>query len=327
MHRGEEMPLTTPRHRHGRGADRDEPQGLRRRRRRRCRRAARRDHHRRRPAAPPRGAARAVGRGGDDPGAADDRDDGARLRGARRDERPQDHHALRRPTRTTRRGRRGSSTSTTACAPASADAMASDPGLHSRIVGILKVGLPLVALGMLASLFLVQTDDRLRRRPRLLAGRHRLAGRGAAHHQPDLHRHHPGRGQLPLHRGADRARRGPARAGARSPASPARSRCTTGRWSGSRPTTGDLHIPTQRLDVAGNVRLRTSDGYRINAEQATLDLRAGSIVAGNTVETTGPLGRIDSGSLTVQPAAASGEARRFSFANGVRLIYEPPDSK
>jgi len=63
------------------------------------------------------------------------------------------------------------------------------------------------------------------------------------------------------------------------------------------------------------------------AEQATLDLKAGSLVAGNTVETTGPLGRIDSGSLTIQPAAASGEARRFSFGNGVRLVYRPSDTK
>ena len=91
--------------------------------------------------------------------------------------------------------------------------------------------------------------------------------------------------------------------------------------------TGDLHIPTERLDVAGNVRIRTSDGYRMAAEQATLDLRAGSLIAGNTVETTGPLGQIDSGSLTIQPAAASGEARRFSFGNGVRLVYDPPDTR
>ena len=90
--------------------------------------------------------------------------------------------------------------------------------------------------------------------------------------------------------------------------------------------TGDLHIPTERLDLAGNVRIRTSEGYRMNSEQATLDLQAGSLVAGNAVETTGPLGRIDSGSLTVEPAAESGEARRFSFGNGVRLVYDPPNS-
>ena len=39
--------------------------------------------------------------------------------------------------------------------------MPAGPGLYSRVVAILKVGLPLVAVGLLASLFLVQTDDRL----------------------------------------------------------------------------------------------------------------------------------------------------------------------
>ena len=39
--------------------------------------------------------------------------------------------------------------------------MPAGPGLHSRVVAVLKVGLPLVAVGLLASLFVVQTDDRL----------------------------------------------------------------------------------------------------------------------------------------------------------------------
>src|SRR4051812_14122297 len=39
--------------------------------------------------------------------------------------------------------------------------MAFAGGWHSRIVAVLKVGLPLIALGLLAALFLVQTDDRL----------------------------------------------------------------------------------------------------------------------------------------------------------------------
>ena len=39
--------------------------------------------------------------------------------------------------------------------------MAAGPGLHSRVVAILKVGLPLVALALLSGLFLAQPDDRL----------------------------------------------------------------------------------------------------------------------------------------------------------------------
>ncbi len=90
-------------------------------------------------------------------------------------------------------------------------------------------------------------------------------------------------------------------------------------------TTGDLDVPTQRLDLSGNVMIETSDGYRIDTDKATLDLRKGAFVAGDHVESRGPLGQITSGSLHVAPAAPTGEARRFSFGDGVRLVYDPPD--
>jgi lipopolysaccharide export system protein LptC len=203
--------------------------------------------------------------------------------------------------------------------------MATDPALHSRIVGILKVGLPLVALGMLASIFLVQTDDRLAGDLVFSRGDIAALGEGLRITNPTF---------TGTTRGEDRFRFTAALI-VPDAAPPERAKITElsgevelhgGPVVGLEADAGDLHIPTQRLDVAGNVRLRTSEGYRINAEQATLDLKTGSIVAGNAVETTGPLGRIDSGSLTVEPAAADGEVRRFSFANGVRLIYEPPGS-
>jgi lipopolysaccharide export system protein LptC len=204
--------------------------------------------------------------------------------------------------------------------------VAADPGLHSRIVGILKVGLPLVALGMLASIFLVQTDDSLGGNIVFSQGDIDALGEGLKITNPTF---------TGTTAGQDRFRFTAALVEPDA-APPERARITTlagevalhnGPTVELEADTGDLHIPTERLDVAGDVRISTSEGYRIHAEQATLDLAAGSIVAGNAVETTGPLGRIDSGSLAVAPAASSGEARRFSFGNGVRLIYEPSDSE
>jgi lipopolysaccharide export system protein LptC len=204
--------------------------------------------------------------------------------------------------------------------------VAAAPGLHSRIVGILKVGLPLVALGMLASIFLVQTDDSLGGNIVFSQGDIDALGEGLKITNPTF---------TGTTAGQDRFRFTAALVEPDA-APPERARITTlagevalhnGPTVELEADTGDLHIPTERLDVAGDVRIRTSEGYRIHAEQATLDLAAGSIVAGNAVETTGPLGRIDSGSLAVAPAASSGEARRFSFGNGVRLIYEPSDSE
>jgi lipopolysaccharide export system protein LptC len=204
--------------------------------------------------------------------------------------------------------------------------MATGPGLHSRVVGVLKVGLPLVALGLLSALFLGQGDDRLGGNLVFSRGDIAALGEGLRISNPTF---------TGTTRGED-SFRFTAELVEPDAAPPQRAKITTlsgeialhnGPVVAVDAATGDLDIPTQRLDLTGNVRIETSDGYRIRAEKVTLDLRAGSLVAGDAVESTGPLGRIDSGSLRVAPAAATGEARRFSFGSGVRLVYDPPDTE
>jgi lipopolysaccharide export system protein LptC len=200
--------------------------------------------------------------------------------------------------------------------------MAAAPGLYSRIVAILKFALPLVALGMLASIFLVQTDDTLG---------------GVVFSQGDVEALGDGlRISNPVFtgttRGEDRFRFTAAQV-VPDAAPPERAAITelagtielaNGPTVTLSASEGDLDIPTERLDMRGEVEIETSDGYRIDADKATLDLRAGAFVAGDRVLSRGPLGTITSGSLHVAPAAESGDARRFSFANGVKVIYEPP---
>ena len=201
--------------------------------------------------------------------------------------------------------------------------MATGPGLHSRIVAILKVGLPLIALGMLASLFLINAEDG--------------GGEGLVFSRGDIEALGSGlRVSNPLFTGTTRGGdsfRFTAELVVPDAAPPERAKITA--LSGEvdlvdgpvvevDAADGDLHIPTQRLDLSGAVRIETSDGYSVSAEKVTLDLKAGALVAGDAVESVGPLGRIDSGSLMVAPAAETGDARRFSFGNGVRLIYDPP---
>jgi lipopolysaccharide export system protein LptC len=202
--------------------------------------------------------------------------------------------------------------------------MPAGPGLYSRVVAVLKVGLPLVAAGLLASLFLVQTDDRLGGNVEFSPGDVEALGSGLRIDNPTF------TGET---RGGDRFRFTAARVEPDA-APPERARIadlagTLQLLNGPAVTlkadTGDLHIPSERLDLTGEVVITTSDGYRLVADKATLDLRAGGIVAGDKVVTTGPLGAITSGSLHVAPAAAAGDARRFSFSDGVRLVYDPPD--
>ena len=196
------------------------------------------------------------------------------------------------------------------------------PGLHSRVVAVLKVGLPLVAVGLLASLFVVQTDDRLGGNVVFSPGDVEALGSGLRIDNPTF---------TGTTRSDDRFR---FTAAVVEPdaAPPTRARITTldgtldlhdGPVLTVSAKAGDLDIPTQRLDLGGQVVITTSDGYRMVTDKATIDLRAGAFVAGDKVVSTGPLGEITSGSLHVAPAAATGEARRFSFSDGVRLIYHP----
>lgn len=203
--------------------------------------------------------------------------------------------------------------------------MAGGPGLYSRMVAVLKVGLPLVAVGLLASLFLVQTDDRLGGNVVFSPGDVEALGSGLSITGPTF---------TGTTRGGDRFR---FTADLVEPdaAPPKRAHITTldgtldlrdGPEVTLSARTGDLDVPTQRLDIAGDVVITSSDGYRMVTDKATIDLRAGAFVAGDRVVSTGPLGEITSGSLHVAPANSSGEARRFSFSDGVRLVYDPPDS-
>jgi lipopolysaccharide export system protein LptC len=203
--------------------------------------------------------------------------------------------------------------------------MPAGPGLYSRVVAVLKVGLPLVAVGLLASLFLVQTEDRLGGNVVFSPGDVEALGSGLRIDNPTF---------TGTTQGEDRFRFTAALVEPDA-APPERAHITTlsgtlalenGPEVSVRAETGDLDIPTQRLDLSGQVVITTSDGYRMVTDKATIDLAAGAFVAGDKVVTTGPLGEIISGSLHVAPAAETGEARRFSFSDGVRLVYDPPDS-
>lgn len=202
--------------------------------------------------------------------------------------------------------------------------MALRPEVHSRVVTILKLGLPLVALALVASVFLVQTDDRL--------------GGSIAFSDADLAELGHGLSlRNSVFTGTTRSNdrfRFTAALVVPDAAPPKRAAITT--LDGSLdltdgPTvtlaadTGDLDIASQRLDISGNVRITSSDGYDLVADKATIDLVSGSFVAGDDVRTTGPVGVITSGNLHVTPDASTGQARRFSFSNGVHVVYDPPD--
>jgi len=201
--------------------------------------------------------------------------------------------------------------------------MAAGPGFYSRVVVVLKVALPLLALGMLSTLFLIQPDDRIG--GDLVFSRGDLAALGSGLRIRDAAFNGTTRGGDAFRFEAEEV--------VPDAAPPTRAAITAlsggidfaaGPTVEVRADRGDLDIPTQLLVLTGDVLIETSDGYRMRAERVELDLRAGTMQAGEPVATEGPLGRIDSQTVAVTPAAGEGDARRILFGNGVRVVYDPP---
>lgn len=200
--------------------------------------------------------------------------------------------------------------------------MAAPLGLHSRIVAVLKVGLPLVAVGMIAAMFLIQTDDRTGREIQFSQGDIDALGEGLRITNPtfsgttrdgDLFRFDadlvipdaapPTRAEITGLSGELKSQDG-----------------TTLRLTAE---AGSLDIESQHLDLSGDVRIETSDGYRMDSEMVAVDLQGGVLRSDAPIRTVGPLGSIEAGTLAIENEAPGAPSRRISFGNGVRLIYLP----
>lgn len=202
--------------------------------------------------------------------------------------------------------------------------MASDPGLYSRLVAILKVLLPLVALGLLSALFLVPTEDRPGQAVIFSRGDIAALGEGMRVVNPTF---------TGTTDDEDRFRFD-ALLVIPDAAPPTKASITSieGRieFVGGLDVdliaaSGELDIPEDMLELAGDVQIDTSDGYSLRTEQLSVDLDLGLIEAREAVEATGPVGRIDAGRMRISPAdGTTDDTRRFLFGNGVRLIYDPP---
>lgn len=201
--------------------------------------------------------------------------------------------------------------------------MSNGPGLHTRIVAILKVGFPIVAAGLFLSVFVFRPEED-------------EAG-AIVFSEADLDQ--LGRGMQitnPTFTGA--SREGDAFrfvADLVEPDAAPPTRASISNLSGEidfvsgldlsvRAETGELTIADHMLDLAGSVRAETGDGYVLSADQLSIDLAHGTLQGRGDVETTGPMGHIRSETLEVAPSRAGATDRRFSFGNGVRLIYDPP---
>jgi lipopolysaccharide export system protein LptC len=76
------------------------------------------------------------------------------------------------------------------------------------------------------------------------------------------------------------------------------------------------------LDLEGNVRLSTSTGYRLETGKLVTNLATTGINAPSAVSGRGPAGRLEAGSMSL---TTNGETQVLVFKNGVKLIYDPKE--
>lgn len=228
--------------------------------------------------------------------------------------------------------------------------MAARDNVHSRLVAWLKILLPLAALGMLSTLFLFshridptkairysKVDvKKLAREPQVTAPDYAGVTQdgtavtvSAAVAQPLTKAEAPD----------------PTRPGASASGIVARFERKDGATTTVEAPQGRVDPVKGQMQLAGGVRINTSDGYSIRTEGLTGALDRTHLQSIGTVTATGPMGRIEAGGMVISapavpvaPAAAAMQATQAKsagsaaavpgpyvlvFNGGVKLIYTP----
>ncbi|MFC6636097.1 LPS export ABC transporter periplasmic protein LptC [Sulfitobacter sp. JBTF-M27] len=197
---------------------------------------------------------------------------------------------------------------------------------YSRMVGWLKVLLPLMALGLLSTLFLLsrvvdpesvipfadkEIQDRLRDQ--------QVTG-------PVYYGVTPEGDELSF--AAEKLTTPKEQTGANDAE---QVEVTMKLASGSRVTLtsdhGRFDMAANRADLDGDVVITTSTGYQIKSDKLVTRLSTLDVHSPGPVHADGPLGTLDAGAMQLN-AGKAGDAAQLVFTNGVKLIYVPkPDEE
>jgi lipopolysaccharide export system protein LptC len=85
---------------------------------------------------------------------------------------------------------------------------------------------------------------------------------------------------------------------------------------------GRFDLRRRQITLTGLARITTSTGYAMETRGLTADLHAGTVETAGPLEVRAPYGDITAGALSAGPAPGGG-AQRLVFKEGVRLLYRP----
>jgi len=192
---------------------------------------------------------------------------------------------------------------------------------HSRLVGMLKVALPLAALVLLSMLFLLsrgrdpdaalpyaQVDiDALLREPRLTAPTYSGVTRQGDEVIFSAETAYPG---------------APDGSGARAVGPLLRLVSPSGDETRAKAQEARIDPAAQELVLSGEVVVNTPDGYTVGSGEVRISLDRSHLESPGPVTAEGPQGRIDAGGFTLTRGDQAGQ-EVLVFNGGVKLLYQP----
>lgn len=192
---------------------------------------------------------------------------------------------------------------------------------YTRVIGLLKVVLPLAALGLLSTLFLLsraidpetaipfadkEIQDRLREQ--IVTG-------------PIYHGTTADGDELAFSARTLTTPKGEV-GGNRAEDVDVVMDLASGATITLRSDTGHFDIARNQADFEGDVVITTSTDYRVTSDRMTALMSRLDVRAPGPVQAVGPAGTLDAGSMILTTPFKDGPAQLL-FTNGVKLIYTP----
>lgn len=195
--------------------------------------------------------------------------------------------------------------------------MATYDNTYSRLVAWLKVVLPLTALAILSTLFLLAREPDGERSipyssvdPSQVAREQRLAGPAYAGMTAD---------GAAVSVSAETAR--PGSDGAfEAQGLVARIEPADGGNATLHAAEGTYDVEAGSAELRGGVVVASSTGWRVEGPAFQASLEAGTVESGGPVTAEGPAGRLEAGSMSL---TTTPEGRALLFEGGVRVVYDP----
>lgn len=85
---------------------------------------------------------------------------------------------------------------------------------------------------------------------------------------------------------------------------------------------GLLDIAADTADLRGDVLIETSGGYRVESDRLITQMTALDVLSPGPVNALGPIGTLDAGQMTLQSGEGDANAQLL-FTKGVKLVYTP----